>query len=159
MFNKAHPGPFSVHPNDSHFSGTVVSWLESMDDRNVGSDMENEQIDTDHDSNREQSTCDNEEFSETNYDKKMFYGKQRCYKWNAREFYNKNTVTLKHNIILKLPSLKLIAWALPLNPDPVEVWNLFLSPDILDEIVKWTNVKLESMRSKYNGRPRDIYMI
>ena len=78
MFDNARPGPSSVRPNDSNFSETVVSWLESMDDSDVGSYKENEQIVSDHDSDTEQSTCEDEEFSETNYDEKALYGKQRC---------------------------------------------------------------------------------
>lgn len=62
-----------------------------------------------------------------------------------------NVRTRKHNIILQLPGLRQTARALGGNPEPVDIWHLLFSADIIEEIICWTNVKITNVRRNYSN--------
>lgn len=71
------------------------------------------------------------------------------FKWR-REPPAQNVRTRQENIVTQLPGLKNHAKAIGPNPDVESVWNLLITNDILNEIITWTNVKIGSLRARYN---------
>ncbi|CAH2012129.1 unnamed protein product, partial [Acanthoscelides obtectus] len=78
------------------------------------------------------------------------YKGKNGYIWKSEE-PNKAVRTPKHNIIIKLPSLKPAASRLGNNPDVGEIWNLLFDNEMLNEIVLRTNEKLEIVRSTHKN--------
>lgn len=75
----------------------------------------------------------------------IYYGKKNCFSWNS-EAPHISSKTPERNIIkIKLTALKGPASKLN-NPSPEDVWRLFFTNDILQEIVVNTNKKLEELR-------------
>lgn len=80
----------------------------------------------------------------------MSYKGKNNYTWKSKE-PNKALRTLKHNIIIKLPSLKQAANRLGNNPDVCEIWNPLFDNEMLNEVVLRTNEKLEAVRSTHKN--------
>ncbi|CAH1995006.1 unnamed protein product [Acanthoscelides obtectus] len=78
------------------------------------------------------------------------YKGKNGYIWKSEE-PNKALRTPKHNIIIKLPSLKPAASRLGNSPDVGEIWNLLFDNETLNEIVLRTNEKLEIVRSTHKS--------
>ncbi|GBP51853.1 hypothetical protein EVAR_88558_1 [Eumeta japonica] len=89
---------------------------------------------------------------------RCFYSKNR-YKW-AKDPPNRAVRTGQHNIIASMPESKLNEQD---EKDPFSLWKKLMTPDILEEILKWTNMKIRKLKLKYNreNRPeiQDINMI
>lgn len=62
-----------------------------------------------------------------------------------------NVRTRKHNVVITLPGLRANAKKLGTNPKIEDVWELLFSKDIIDEIIKWTNIKIIEARQKYKN--------
>jgi hypothetical protein len=58
---------------------------------------------------------------------------------------------------VNLPHLKALAASLQPQSDPVEIFNLLLNGELLTEILRCTNLKLETLRSQREDRPKDLY--
>ncbi|KAF9424529.1 hypothetical protein HW555_000340 [Spodoptera exigua] len=80
---------------------------------------------------------------------RCFYGKNR-YKW-AKDPPNRAVRTGQHNIITRMPESRIHDRN---EEDPFSLWKKIITPDILDEILKWTNVKLSELKSKYSRENR-----
>lgn len=65
---------------------------------------------------------------------------------------NQSVRTRQVNLVTLLPGLKADARNLGDNPTAEEIWSLLFSEDILQEIVQWTNVKIEQVRSNYKKK-------
>ena len=59
---------------------------------------------------------------------------------------------------MQLPGLRPVARNLGENPEIESVWGLLFSDDILQEILLWTNVKIEKMRTKYRNVDQQSYL-
>lgn len=81
--------------------------------------------------------------------KEMIKKKIPHFRWRKNPA-NQAVRTRAENIITQLPGLKARASNLGTNPDIEEIWQLLISNDILDEIVHWTNRKIDSLRQKYD---------
>lgn len=146
------------------FSKVVQEWLDE-DCSDVDSCDDNTVIHSDHISDSENSENDEEVVvsvvnDETESDRvsvssaecdddvvqpRYYYGKNR-YKWSSKPSVPKRSRTLKHNI-LKLPSLRRAA-QIGNEADPISIWNLLITDDIVGVILQWTNEKLTRERSK-----------
>jgi len=78
----------------------------------------------------------------------VFYGKKNCFAWSSIP-PNLGSKASQKNVI----KIRLSSWLGPANhlgthPKPVDIWRLFFCDEILDEVVKHTNAKLEAMRGK-----------
>lgn len=73
-----------------------------------------------------------------------------AFRWKKEEG-NQNVRTRQNNIITHLPGLKATALNLGENPDIEDVWNLVFTQDILNEVIQWTNVKIDSLVHSYKG--------
>lgn len=148
--------------SDNDFEETALKWFYELDSdaSDIGSASENENIESEHDSASEFSEDDynnisdndqNElEDSEVSVGKRYLYGKNR-YRWCTTEVVPSSRVR-KHNIIMKVPTLKGGARDLGQTADPLSIWNLLVSEDILLQVSEWTNHKLSQMRSKYTDK-------
>jgi len=73
-----------------------------------------------------------------------YLGKDKQTKWYAP---SKNVRTRQRNIVLRLPGVKQIGRG---DPNSIlERWNLFFSNSIIDDIVKYNNIYLDKICSKY----------
>jgi len=77
----------------------------------------------------------------------VFHGKN-CFTWSSI-LPNLGSKSPQKNVI----KIRLSSWLGPANhlnthPEPVDIWRLFFCDEILDEVVKHTNTKLEAMRGK-----------
>jgi hypothetical protein len=85
----------------------------------------------------------------------FFYGKttknKPAFKWR-KTMPPSNTRTRAHNIITHIPGLKAKAKNLGDSPSPVEVWELLITQNMLDEILRWTNGKIRAMKLKYDNQ-------
>nr|CAH7747699.1 unnamed protein product [Callosobruchus chinensis] len=75
-------------------------------------------------------------------------------KWSAKAVVPIRGRTLKHNIIIHLPGLKQMSRNLGNTVDPLAVWSLLFSDDIVEQVVQWTNVKIDSYRAKYKRQSK-----
>jgi hypothetical protein len=69
---------------------------------------------------------------------KEFYGKNG-FKWTTEEFVSKSRIP-KHNVI-QLPGL----WPparIGTQAQPLQVWNLLVTDEMLHDSVQWTTVKI-----------------
>ena len=81
---------------------------------------------------------------------KNFVGKDRKTIWKVHR-KPKTSRTKRHNIITHLPGVKPEAKN---ARSPFESWNLFITEEIIEEIVRCTNVYLSSIRDNFS-RSRD----
>lgn len=162
------PGPSSVKIYDDNYESVVNGWLqelEKLDDSNSNTSIEQKQPDddivsdtddapyipSDHESTSELSgDSDTDDFeniapSETNY----FYGKNR-FKW-SKIAPARNVRTPSHNII-RLPCAKGQFRQEDLL-SPCESFQQIFDQQMLDNILTWTNKKLQNIRLKY---PNDV---
>nr|CAH7736445.1 unnamed protein product [Callosobruchus chinensis] len=76
---------------------------------------------------------------------KNFFGKNR-YRWSSRETLSRSR-TKSHNIVTQLPGLRVPYRAE--RATPKTVWSYLITEDILNEILLWTNSRLQKERVKY----------
>lgn len=150
-----------VRYGDSDYDETLLKWYEEENDS--GSDIDDISpdfnIESEHDSNSEISEIEDCSESEEIDDedsaaggKSYIYGKNR-YRWCTSEV-RPSSRTRKHNIVIKVPILKAKAKELGDNANPLSVWNLLFSDNILKHIVQNTNHKLSAMRVKYSDNSK-----
>ncbi|GFY42352.1 DDE_Tnp_1_7 domain-containing protein [Trichonephila inaurata madagascariensis] len=77
-----------------------------------------------------------------------YFGKKKCFIWEKTPLQSASQ-TRHHNVIKEhLSSREGPARALGNKATPKQAWDLFFTPEMIDEIVKHTNVKLTEMRRK-----------
>lgn len=151
-----------ISTKDSCFDEKIKLWLEEelSDTENI-SDIDNSDheedviVESEHDSVSEQS-CESDceqlmSFDSTLERKKFFYGKGR-YKWSKEEF-PKNVRTPSHNI-LKIPFTKKDFRE---TLSHFSSFNMVFSDEMLNIIIKYTNVKLKNIRQNLKDPERIDY--
>lgn len=103
---------------------------------------------SDHETDSEVSVSDNDEY-ESEDDLPLstfayFYGKNK-YKWSKKE-PNRVTRTRQHNIIQHQPPTNLTTTD---EKDILSIWRKLIDTTILQEILRWTNIKLAKIRANY----------
>lgn len=78
-----------------------------------------------------------------------YYGKNR-YKW-AKKPPNRVVRTSQHNIIPPTQKPRLSESE---KKDPYDLWGKIMSSEILEEVLKWTNVKIGQTRMRYQRQDR-----
>lgn len=160
-----------VRLNDPDFEDTLRKWYEEdfSDNSDIEDYSEDYRIESEHDTNSEQSDFDEGDPQNTSLDhlsdadepnqsegtrnensSVYTYGKNR-YRWSCSEV-QPSSKTRKHNIIMKIPALTAVARNLGDTADPLSVWGLLFSDNILQQIIEWTNKKLGAMRLKYEAQ-------
>nr|CAH7717457.1 unnamed protein product [Callosobruchus chinensis] len=153
--------------NDQDLEETLFKWYEEIcsSESDVDDVSEDHTLESDHDSNSEISESEGlDSGGEENIidsGKTYVYGRNR-YRWCTSEV-RPSSRTRKHNIVIKVPSLKGKAKALGEAADPLSIWNLLFSDNILEEVIQCTNKKLHVMRQRYSAESRhhlrDIDMV
>lgn len=148
-------GPFNIRINDPNFQN-IISDILAENCSDVSDDVtDNMCINSNHNSESEQNVSETDE-SETvsssdNGDdirsSKFLYGKNK-FKWSVEEFSSKNTRTVRHNIITKLPGLRGPIKQFRDTACPSEIWNILFTNNIINEILIWINIKIDSFRNK-----------
>lgn len=122
---------------------------EVLDEGPIDSDDEDEEdaaIVSEHYTSSEQEgdEDDEEEVCENNY----YLGKDRMTKWR-KEISRPNIRTRSHNIIIHLPCVRGDAKQCA---TPLECFKLFISSDIIEQIVLFTNKRIDSEKGKYSQK-------
>lgn len=140
---------------DSDFPDFVNSVLDDYE----GSDASDCEIENDPDYNSEHDTHseqedDSEEEVDAGYQRSSLYlyGKNG-FKWCTTE-PNKNRRTPAHNIVIKVPTLKGVAKDLGNTCSPIQAWGCLFTEDMITEIVRHTNTKISSYRSRFSDQTR-----
>lgn len=139
----------------------IVNEPEQEDDFNNNDqlDIESDQPSehSEHNTDSEQSENEQEENDEHLVDENRAYaglhhftGKDKTTHWMAHPF-RPNVRTPKKNIVIHPPGVK--ATAKNANTER-ECWALFITPDMVEHIVRCTNIYITKMREKYS-RERD----
>lgn len=144
-----------VRYGDKDFEETVLRWFDEVesDFSDVDSISDDECINSNHESDSTLSEISDESEKEAKQNDenlkqtKCFYGKNR-YRWSVTEV-RPSSRTRKHNIVIKVPVLRGKAKYLGPKADPISVWQLLFTDDILLHIVKSTNCKINKMRMRY----------
>lgn len=80
---------------------------------------------------------------------KLYKGKNG-YSWRS-EAPNNAVRTPRRNIVIKLPTLRAPSRALGNNPDTRLIWAQLIDDDIINEIIFWTNRKLQEVRASHKN--------
>ncbi|XP_050302765.1 piggyBac transposable element-derived protein 3-like [Anthonomus grandis grandis] len=174
MANDA-PGPSKkIRFCDTDFESTGLRWLDEIENEMLTAiesdeDSASESIyePSEHDTDTEQEG-EEEEFANTDeqedsedYEEPVnqaskksrnFYGKNR-FKWSSESFTSRSR-TPKHNIVLRLPTLRGSASLLGHEAQPFAVWNLLITDDMLKTILHWTNEKIKKQRANLKNSSR-----
>lgn len=146
-----------VRFGDKHFEETLQKWYDEVD--SDASDIDNVPEDkfdnSDHDSASEQSEDSDDGEGDSDDEPlinrvKYFYGKNRC-RWCKTEV-RPSSRTRKHNIVIKVPVLKARAQRIGTKADPLSVWQLLFSDEIMDTVIRWTNKRLAKIRSEHTNQ-------
>lgn len=168
----------TVKCGDVDYEDQLLQWFDETE--SVVSDVSDQNLDEDfaiqssHETESQESFSEEDEqedisevsktvrdvHAETQVKEKDCYKGRNKYVWSKQE-HPRTSRQLAHNILkIHLPQLLHPVKQLGKTPTPVQIWDLLFSQEILDEVVKWTNVKLQSYRSKFAhpNRPelRDI---
>lgn len=146
----------TVRYGDANFEEKVLGWFEECD--SDASDIEKDvdedfAYESEHDTASEISADSESDDDEDETSSQSYIGKNR-FKWSANEVVPKRGRTLKHNIVVQLPGLKQKARALGTETNPSSVWNLLFSEYMIEQVVRWTNVKIGSYHEKYKRQNR-----
>lgn len=77
-----------------------------------------------------------------------YFGRNR-FRWSSRPPVSRSR-TMQHNIILQPPGLKRdFQGVFHENTRPLDLWRLFFTENMLEEIVKHTNAKIRKVRPNY----------
>lgn len=158
-----------IKTTDPNFEECVQKWIEECDsdcsdlDGDPDSNITVENVvSSDHETASELSGDDSDyqeemQITESEDDEdttepgtKYFYGKNR-YKWAAAE-PTRNVRTPAHNL-LKLPGNKNASSKIV----PLEAWQTIFSQDMLDTVVRYTNLKIQEFRDKPGNQNRTEY--
>ncbi|XP_030753898.1 piggyBac transposable element-derived protein 4-like [Sitophilus oryzae] len=158
----------SVRYSDENYGKQLLNWYNEIDsddsDReteldpneieesvhDTESEQEDESEDIEHNKNESDNEEELDESEEDEISSNYFYGKDR-YKWSKEPAVSKNTRTMKHNIVTKLPGIKGIFYAEKKN-SALSIWNSLITNDMLDIIIRWTIVRLRRERLKYKNQ-------
>lgn len=139
-----------IRPHDPGFDDKILQWLDS-DLSDVESDVDSDfAIQSDHNTDTEEEGTGSEGEDQEPTEQQYFYGKNR-YKWAANE-PARNVRTPGHNII-RLPMLRSEA-RLMNKIECKTAWNFIFSKEMVQLIVRWTNVKMYRMRLAYKRTDR-----
>lgn len=89
-----------------------------------------------------------------------YFVSKNNFKWSSTQPSTKRK-TLQHNIIKGIPGMSNEVKVLGPIPDIEDIWSLLFDETIIQDIITWTNIKLESIREnvqshqKSNYRPTD----
>ena len=153
-------GPSSMKADDPRFGEFVNLTLDELGNCDIV-DSDDETIDptfvieNEHSSDSEVDQSDNDEQeieveNERQRGNSSFRGRND-FLWNKTP-PPRNVRTRAHNIIVQLPGLKQAAVALGNKPNPQDVWGLLFTSEMIDIIVTWTNVKIQTVREKYRDQ-------
>nr|XP_023022605.1 piggyBac transposable element-derived protein 4-like [Leptinotarsa decemlineata] len=95
---------------------------------------------------RESTTDDSRNGADSNRDGNRYFLDKNKSKW-AKFPNRRNVRTRSENIVIHLPGVKGIARQ---KKTAIDCWLLFFTEDMLDDIVRYTNVKLGNKATKYN---------
>nr|XP_022905293.1 uncharacterized protein LOC111417296 [Onthophagus taurus] len=124
---------------DENFPPTDFNCQEFSEDEDE-SDEENSTF-SEHDSNSENDLSDGDDNLENEVENNhLFMGKDGKTKWNS--FPKPTSRTRAKNIVLHLPGPKRAAKSVV---KPQDTFSLFFDGDMVDKIVKYTNIKIESV--------------
>lgn len=151
-------GPSNIRINDLNFQNIILDILaencsdvsDDVTDNmciNSNHNLESEQNVSESDESETESSSDNGDDIRSS---KFLHGKNK-FKWSVEEFSFKNTRTARHNIITKLPGLRGSMKQFRDTVCPSEIWNILFTDNIINEILIWTNVKIDSFRHKYKN--------
>lgn len=157
----------SVRWGDANYEKQLLTWYNEIDSDDSDNepdpneikvsehDTESEQEDDCEDigKNKEKSDNEEEELEESEEDEirtNYLYGKDR-YKWSKKPPVSKNTRTMKHNIVTKLPGIKERFYG-EKKMSALSIWTCLVTDDILEIIIRWTNVRLRRERLKYKNQ-------
>jgi hypothetical protein len=129
----------SYFPEEEHLSDTDHDSVSEIDVNDVISASDNEEATS------YVQRCGNEAVTEL---VGVFHGKKNCFTWSSIP-PNLGSKAPQKNVI----KIRLSSWLRPANhlgkhSKPVDIWRLFFCNEILDEVVKHTITKLETMRGK-----------
>lgn len=85
-----------------------------------------------------------------------FYFGKNGFKWTITE-PSANRRTPKHNIIRFVPGMKNIVKNMGPIPQPEQIWSKLIDETILQEVITWTNLKLQDMRTKVDVHQKSNY--
>ncbi|KAG8228991.1 hypothetical protein J437_LFUL006939 [Ladona fulva] len=138
------PGPSRVLRLDApDFKEQVMQYLRE-DDSEVENSDENEEDDSD-----EEESVSVKLFTIKD---RYYFGKNR-YKWSSKE-PKRNVRTRLHSIVVEKPGLKQAVITLGKEHQPIHFWSLIFDYEMIHLILRWTNVKLQNLRLKYNRSSR-----
>lgn len=143
-----------IRADNPNFSNVVTEWLNEIDSdiSSIEDSTEDREyvIESEHDTDSQESGDGCIEECDENKQAKAFYGKNK-FKWSAEE-PKRNVRVLAHNIV-KLPGLR-GPQQKESEVDPITAWSHIFSDDMVTDIVKWTNVKIRGAREKYKKEDR-----
>ncbi|KAK9744971.1 Transposase IS4 [Popillia japonica] len=128
-----------VRFGDPDFDATLLKWYEEArdsDDSDIDNVVEDHNIESEHDTNSEMSASEDPEDVDTN------------------EVAGMDKKTRKHNIVMKIPTLKSKARDLGDAVDPLPIWNLLFNNNMSLQIMQNTNNKLNTFRERYSVESR-----
>ncbi|XP_066258799.1 piggyBac transposable element-derived protein 4-like [Euwallacea similis] len=123
-------------------------------DHDTDSEQEDDELDM-HEKNNEETIQDKSENVDVNKILRRFqnfYERDR-HKWSSESFVPCSR-TQKHNIVLRVPTLKGSSVLLGQEARSCTVWNLLVTDDILNIILRWTNEKIQKQREKLKDSSR-----
>lgn len=98
----------------------------------------------------------------------FYYGKRNktmvqrnipAFKWKKTETERNVAVrSRRENIVTQLPGLKGAARNIGESPSVEEVWSLLVTDNMLEEILQWTNAKIEQVRPNYANIQKVAYL-
>ncbi|KAG5886589.1 hypothetical protein JTB14_001013 [Gonioctena quinquepunctata] len=108
------------------------------------SDHEEQQLDS---SDTEQDISDNEIYETTFTNSVSYIGKDGTTRWKKYKPEPKNVKTRQENIIKRLPGTTTATRGLK---EPIEIWEYFITDEMINIIVDGTNDYIQSVGNKFN---------
>lgn len=131
---------------DSESEGEIEE-MDNFESNNQNERRSNDDVESDEEESEEEVPI--EESSEQTWEENnsnIFWGKDRT-RWNKMP-KNKRVRTRADNIIIHLPCVR--ASARDKNT-PVDCWSLFITDNMVNDIAKYTNIKIATLAAKYNA--------
>lgn len=110
---------------------------------------DDEEYNSNHDSSTENESDEEFEDADSN-ENDYFLGRDNVTMWNKQKPRSNVRVSAK-NIITKLPGNTCVSKGVT---SPLEAWNLLISPELIRNLVKCTNIFIESVKERFS-RERD----
>lgn len=151
-----------VRYGDPDFEETLRQWMNEVESDIDDCESDIDDCDKDLDIIREHDSDSETEISEDDENnlnremknKKNYFGKNN-YKWSSEPMVSRSR-TAKHNILkMFLPGLTRCAKnKLQESSKIIDFWSLLFQTDILEQVLKWTNHRIEKQQSKYFDKSR-----